>query len=84
MKGQTLHTCPLLLLPQVALSDDVITSRKSHSMTAISLAPGLTEVTLFGGSPLYNPKQRGRDIQSIAATAILTFGEFNQLNVIFM
>ena len=46
-------------------------------MTAISLAPGLTEVTVFGGAPHYNPNQRDRNVQSIAATAILTFGELN-------
>ena len=40
-------------------------------MTAISLAPGLTEVTVFGGAPHYNPDQ----VQIIAATTILTFSE---------
>ena len=40
-------------------------------MTAISLAPGLTEVTMFGGSSsLYSE-------DCIAATTIITFGELN-------
>ena len=37
-------------------------------MTAISLTPGLTEVTVFGGAPHYNPNQLDRDVHTIAAT----------------
>ena len=40
-------------------------------MTAISLAPGLTEVTMFGGSSSV------RIDDCIAATIIMTFGELN-------
>ena len=43
-------------------------------MTAISLAPGLIEVTVFGGALHFVPNQRDSEIQSIAATTILTLG----------
>ena len=42
-------------------------------MTAIALAPALIEVTVFGGALHY--EKYDRNIQSIAATAILTFSE---------
>ena len=43
-------------------------------MTAISLVPGLTEVTMFGGT-----SSPYREAQStyIAATVVITFGELN-------
>ena len=44
-------------------------------MTAIFLTPSLIEVTVFGGDPRHDPYQQLRDIQSIAATTILIFGE---------
>ena len=47
-------------------------------MTAISLAPGLIEITMFGGAPHYVPNQRDNQVQSIAATTIITFSELNQ------
>lgn len=50
-------------------------SRWGHSVTAISLTPVLTEVTVFGGARLYVPNLPAGDVQTIAATAILTFGE---------
>ena len=40
-------------------------------MTAISLAPGLTEVTVFGGSTSVY------DHDTMALTTIMTFGELN-------
>ena len=42
-------------------------------MTAIALAPALIEVTVFGGSP--HCEIYYGNVQSIAATAILTFSE---------
>ena len=39
-------------------------------MTAISLTPGLTEVTMFGGTSSPHP------YDCIAATTIISFGEF--------
>ena len=44
-------------------------------MTAIALAPTLIEVTVFGGALHFEKSYR--IIQSIAATAILTFSELN-------
>ena len=63
-----------LLLPQLTLPDDNIPStRRRHSVTAISLAPGLTEVTMFGGSTSVNDHSR----IALALTTIMTFGELN-------
>ena len=76
-------TNPLLnisyYLPQLALLDDILTARWTHSVTAISLAPGLTEVTIFGGSNSPHHVLYPKDIKStcIAATTIMTFGELN-------
>ena len=53
-------------------------------MTAISLAPGLIEVTVFGGSPLFVPKQHASEAQSIAASTVLTFGEFSKSHVVII
>ena len=61
------HCC----LHQITLPDDIQSARCGHSVTAISLAPGLTEVTMFGGSSSTQSKD------CIAATTIITFGELN-------
>ena len=50
--------------------------RYAHSATAIALVPGLTEVTIFGGSPQFNPKNSDDDEPKIAETIVMTFGEF--------
>ena len=49
-------------------------------MIAISLTPGLTEVTVVGGCRLFIPNLPARDVDTgtTAATTILTFGELNQ------
>ena len=47
-------------------------------MTAISLTPGLNEVTMFGGSPNNFSGQRDNEVQRMAATTIIIFGELNQ------
>ena len=58
-------------LLQLTLPDDIQSTRRGHSVTAISLAPGFTEVTMFGGSSsLYS-------VDCLAATTIITFGELN-------
>ena len=49
--------------------------RWSHSVVAVELAPGLTEVSVFGGSPLYEPGKALQDHHIIAETVIMTFGE---------
>ena len=55
---------------QLTLPDDIQSKRCGHSVTAISLAPGVTEVTMFGGSSSHRPND------CIAATTIISFGEF--------
>ena len=47
-------------------------SRYMHSATALSLSPGLTEVTLFGGTPELSDD----DVDVLADTTVLRFGEF--------
>ena len=47
-------------------------------MTAISLAPGLIEVTMFGGSPSLVSGRLDSEIQCMAATTIMMFSELNQ------
>ena len=56
---------------QLTLPDDIQSTRWAYSVTGISLAPGLTEVTVFGGtsSHLIN--------DCITATTIVSFGESN-------
>ena len=64
---------------QLTLPGDIQSTRWTHSATAISLAPGLTEVTMFGGSNSPHHLINDREAQStcIAATTIITFGELN-------
>ena len=65
-------------LPQLTLPDDVLSTRNFHSVTAIPLASGFIEVTVFGGDPHYPSNQLDKEVQSIAATTIMTFSELNQ------
>ena len=69
---------PIAILPQLTLPDDILSTRRDHSITAISLAPGLIEVTMFGGVPSFVPGQHASEVQSIAATTIIMFSELNQ------
>ena len=66
------------ILLQLTLPDDILSTRNFHSVTTISLAPGFIEVTMFGGIPHYIPNQHDNEVQSIAATTIITFSELNQ------
>ena len=52
-------------------------SRMGHSLTATSLAPGLTEVTMFGGCTKWDtdPQVFDDKLPMIADTVILTLGE---------
>ena len=52
-----------------------IPSRWGHSLTATSLAPGLTEVTMFGGCTKYDLQLAFDKQPRIADTAVLTLGE---------
>ena len=49
-------------------------TRYRHSTVVIELAPGLIEVTFFGGSPLWDPKKSYNDLPKLAGTVIMTFG----------
>ena len=51
---------------QVAIP--ILQTRYYHSATAISLGPGLTEVTIFGGKYSW--------LEYRASTALLRFGEY--------
>ena len=46
-----------------------------HTIAAFSLTPGLTEVTMFGGCPKYNPDAPDDQQPKIAETTILRLGE---------
>ena len=51
-----------------------------HSVTAVTLAPGLTEVTMFGGSA--DEWKGSADKQpTLADTKVLQFGEFIKTTV---
>lgn len=54
-------------------ADINVLSRYGHTLAAISLAPGLIEVNVFGGASQYRPDKY---VQSMAATAIMTFSKF--------
>ena len=55
-------------------------SRCYHSATAFSLSPGLTEVTIFGGCPKLPRNYKSyADLQQIANTTVLRFGESHVL-----
>ena len=59
---------------QLTLPDDIQSTGYGHSVTAISLAPGLTEVTMFGGA------SSPHSSDCIATTTIISFGEFISLS----
>ena len=48
--------------------------RMDHSITAVSVASEVTEVTMFGGSIDWN-----RNIETISEIVVLHFGENNRL-----
>ena len=68
----------IVIVPQLTLPDDIPSTRR-HSMTAVSLAPGLIEVTMFGGDIRYHRllSQPLSEMQSILATAIIMFSELS-------
>ena len=74
-----LSTLIVIYTMQLTLPDDILSTRWVHSVTAISLAPGLTEVTMFGGSNSPHHLVYEREAQSTckAATVVITFGELN-------
>ena len=62
---------------QLTLPHNIQSTRWGHSVTAISLAPGLTEVTMFGGSSSLHSNDC---IAAAATTIILSFGELKSLS----
>ena len=68
----------IVISSQLTLPDDIPSTRDNHSLTAISLTPGLIEVTMFGGAPSFFPGQRDSEVHTIAATTIIMFGELNE------
>ena len=69
-------TSPLFQFVQLNLPDGV-QSRCYHTITAISLGPGLTEATVFGGCSKWIPgvTYAEHSKHSIAETTVLQFGE---------
>ena len=64
-----------ILRTQLTLPDQTILLRFGHSITAVYLAPGLIEVTVFGGCPRpITGSLVYEEIPKLAATAILAFG----------
>ena len=51
---------------------DLVQPRQGHSTTAICLGPGVTEVTMFGGTP----ERTFEEWPKLADTAILQFSEW--------
>ena len=53
---------------------DCVLPRFKHSAEAIELAPGLIEVTFFGGSPRIDFMKSPGDQPKLAETVVTTFG----------
>ena len=56
--------------------------RMWHSTTALSLGPGWTQVTMFGGCPKWESGKSHDAQQKLAKTTVLDFGEQNTQNSI--
>ena len=63
---------------QLTLPEDA-QPRMYHTTTALSLGPGWTQVTLFGGCPNFERGKSDNALQKLAKTAVLDFGEQNIL-----
>ena len=53
-----------------------------HTATALSLGPGRTQVTMFGGCPKWEREKSDDAQQKLAKTTVLEFGEQNTHNSI--
>ena len=49
--------------------------RCGHTTTAFNLSPGVVEVTMFGGSPKYVPREGDQQQHKIAETTVVRLGE---------
>ena len=56
--------------------------RMYHTATALSLGPGWTQVTMFGGCPKWELGKPSDALQKLANTTVLDFGEQNTHNSI--
>ena len=56
--------------------------RCNHSTVAIELAPGLIEVTFFGGRPKEDLKKSVNDQPKLAGSVIMTFGMLHVIHII--
>ena len=72
----TLSLSPQLTLPEGAQP------RMHHTATALSLGPGQTQVTMFGGCQKWEWRKSTDALQKLAKTTVLDFGEQNTHNSI--
>ena len=68
-------------LPQLTLSE-CAQPRIWHTVTALSLGPGQTHVTMFGGCPKWERGKIDDAQQKLAKTTVLEFGEQNTYAVL--
>ena len=62
---------------QLHLPESDMLPRYCHSVAAIELAPGLIEVTVFGGCPQFDIRTKGLLGQAkVAETVVMSFGKF--------
>lgn len=72
----------IIFVLQIILPESTLL-RAGHSATSVVLAPGLTEVVVFGGCPECDYSTRyDLDEPKIAETVIYTFGK-SQISVLF-
>ena len=76
--GVRMQTISIVCMYTPLQVSDILQPRWCHSATAIQLGPGLTEVTIFGGSP--EPATYGSSLKQpkVAATTILQFCECSE------
>ena len=65
-------------LPQLTLHEGS-QPRMWHTVTALSLEPGQTQVTMFGGCQKWKLGKSDEQLLKLAETTVLEFGEQNTL-----
>ena len=75
---QFMISTQFLISPQLTLPGDA-QPRLWHTITALSLQPGRTQVTVFGGSPKWESGKSDAALQKLAKTTVLEFGEQNTI-----
>ena len=55
-----------------------------HTATVLSLGPGWTQVTMFGGCPKWEREKSLDALQKLAKTTVLDFSEQNTHNIIHL